>query len=151
MSKMDPIERARAFSYGTLSNEVEFVLSVIKKNQILTDKEKSCLTAGVDFFDRIVWLEEHENECIEAQKKSDLLSDSKELVETWIKSGVDFPKNDQEFLQRLENYSKFLRELTKTIKVTDQALLNDLIEIFSTMDEINLHKVHTPFQSCHLF
>ncbi len=149
MNKMDPIEKAKASSYGTLGNEVEFVLSVIEKNQILTDRDKFCLTAGADFFDRIVWLEEHENERIGAQKKLDLLSDPKELVEVWIKSGVDFPKNDQEFLQRLKKYSKFLREVTKTA-VIDQALLNDLMEIFSTMGEINLRKVHTPFQSCYL-
>ncbi len=150
MNKTDSSERMRAFSYGTLSNEIEFALSVMKKGQILTDKEKACLIAGADFFNRIIWLEEHENERMGARKKLDLLSDSKELFEAWIKSGVNFPKNDQEFLQKLKDYSVFLQEAAKTAKVSGQNLLDDLINIFSVMGEINLHKVHTPFQNCYL-
>lgn len=148
---MHPMELARAFSLGTLANEVEFSVEEYKKGVTrLTEKEKDSLLAAKSFLENILNFERDEmgrngtRVKRGALPKLELLEASGSIVNAWIRSEIPFPKSDEEFEHELQLFVHTLEKMAggKAIVEVGMERINNIKRLFSTLGEMALRKVH---------
>lgn len=140
-------ERSRWFSYGTLANELGSSIAEYKKGRAI-EREKIYFLAVRNFLNRIIGFEkieknqEESGEKLGAIDRLDLLYDSGILIDSWIASGVSFPKSDEEYLTTLIKYRNCMEQMYNTQKSPGEKTISDIEKIFDKMGDICLSRVH---------
>ena len=148
---VQPMEEARAFRIGTLSDEVEFSIAEYKKGiERISEKEKNSLLAAKEFLEEILNFERSEmgrngeRTPMSALPKLQLLEASGSIGDAWIKSEIPFPKSDEEFERTLQTFIETLESIAmkKTIEEIGEEKVINVEKLFFTLAEITLRKVH---------
>ncbi|KKR44898.1 MAG: hypothetical protein UT90_C0005G0018 [Parcubacteria group bacterium GW2011_GWA1_40_21] len=143
MDILSESDRQEWYPVGNLSNEVGSLITEFKKGHS-TDEDILYIKKSV-----IVFLES----VLEAEKKVRKgekvllgaciknLTNGKMFVEGWIKSGLPFSKNDEEYIKEVKSFITCFETMAQG-KQPDKTSLDKIEKLFDFLGDLALRKVH---------
>jgi len=148
MDILSESDRQEWYPVGNLSNEVGSLITEFKKGR-MTDEDITYLKKAVIVFLESV-LEAEEKVREEKLRKGEKvllgariknLTNSEMFVNGWVKSGLPFPKDDEEYLKEVKSFITCFEEMIQR-KKPDMMTLDKTEKLFSFLGELALLKIH---------
>ena len=148
MDRLSESERREWYPVSNLSNEVGSLITEFKKGR-MTDEDITYLKKAVIVFLESV-LEAEEKVREEKLRKGEKvllgariknLTNSEMFVNGWVKSGLLFPKDDEEYLKEVKSFITCFEAMSQR-KQPNLTILDKIEKLFDFLGDLALRKVH---------